>query len=90
VGRWGGEEFLVILPGSPSCDPRALADRLRHEVASSEHNHANASFHITVSIGVACGDQTSTLDEILKRADDALYKAKQTKNCVTIADGELA
>ena len=88
VGRWGGEEFLVILPGSPHCDPEALADRLRHEVASSEHKHANASFHITVSIGVACADQTSTLDEIIRRADAALYRAKKTKNVVKIANGE--
>jgi diguanylate cyclase (GGDEF)-like protein len=87
VGRWGGEEFLVILPGSPHCDPEALADRLRHEVASSEHKHANASFHITVSIGVACADQTSTLDEIIRQADAALYRAKKTKNAVNIANG---
>jgi len=88
VGRWGGEEFLVILPGSPSCDPQALADRLRHEVASFEHKHANASFHITVSIGVACADQTSTLDEIIRQADAALYRAKRTKNAVKVANGE--
>jgi diguanylate cyclase (GGDEF)-like protein len=87
VGRWGGEEFLVIVPGSPHCDPEALADRLRHEVASSEHKHANASFHITVSIGVACADQTSTLDEIIRQADAALYRAKKTKNAVNIANG---
>ena len=88
VGRWGGEEFLVILPGSPHCDPEALADRLRHEVARSEHKHANASFHITVSIGVACAYQTSTLDEIIRQADAALYRAKKTKNAVKIANGE--
>lgn len=88
VARWGGEEFLVILPGMPDCDPEALAERLRHEVAHAEHKHGNGSFHITVSIGVACADRTNTLDEILKKADDALYKAKRTKNVVRVANGE--
>jgi diguanylate cyclase (GGDEF)-like protein len=88
VARWGGEEFLVILPGMPDCDPEALAERLRHEVAHAEHKHGNTSFHITVSIGVACADRTNTLDEILKKADEALYRAKRTKNVVKVANGE--
>jgi diguanylate cyclase (GGDEF)-like protein len=86
VGRWGGEEFLVILPGSPYCDSEALADRLRHEIANSEHKHAHGAFHITVSIGVACAHPDSTLDEILKKADKALYSAKRVKNAVSVAD----
>jgi diguanylate cyclase (GGDEF)-like protein len=86
VGRWGGEEFLVILPGSPDCDPESLAERLRCEVAISEYQQAATSFHITVSIGVACANQTSTVDEILKKADEALYKAKRTKNAISMAN----
>jgi diguanylate cyclase (GGDEF)-like protein len=87
VGRWGGEEFLVILPGSPYCDPGALAERLRCEVATTEHRPAAIPFHITVSIGVACANRASTVDDVLKKADDALYKAKKTKNVVSVADG---
>jgi diguanylate cyclase (GGDEF)-like protein len=86
VGRWGGEEFLVILAGSPDCDPEPLAERLRCEVANSEYRQGVASFHITVSIGAACADQKSTVDEILMKADDALYKAKITKNAISMAD----
>lgn len=86
VGRWGGEEFLAILPGSPYCDPGSLAERLRCEVANLEYSQAAGSFHITVSIGVACANQTSTVDEILKKADDALYKAKITKNAVSVGE----
>lgn len=85
VGRWGGEEFLVILPGTPSCEPEALAERLLSEVAAAEYKQAGTSFRITISIGVACADQTSTLDEILKRADDALYTSKRTKNAVSLS-----
>jgi diguanylate cyclase (GGDEF)-like protein len=86
VGRWGGEEFLMISPGSPYCDGISLAERVRSEIAASEYSHARASFGITVSIGVACANQTSTVDEILKEADEALYRAKSTKNTVSGSD----
>lgn len=84
VGRWGGEEFLIIVPGP--CDAEALAERVRSEVASAEYHYGTASFHITVSIGIACANQRTTADEILKQADDALYSAKRTKNTATLAD----
>jgi diguanylate cyclase (GGDEF)-like protein len=84
VGRWGGEEFLMIVPGP--CDPEALAERVRSEIATAEYRYGTASFHITVSIGIACGNGTSLKDEILKKADDALYQAKKTKNAIRMAD----
>lgn len=86
VGRWGGEEFLVIVPGP--CDVEALAERIRSEIAVAEYSHGNGSFHITVSIGIACANQTSIGDEVLKQADDALYTAKATKNAIRIANEE--
>ena len=85
VGRWGGEEFLMIVPGSPYCDAEPLAERVRSEIAKSEFSNSGTSFGITVSIGVACANQTSSVDEILKKADDALYRAKLTKNTVGAA-----
>src|SRR5919108_1914975 len=57
VGRWGGEEFLMIVPGP--CDAEALAERVRSEIAAARYTHGTASFRITVSIGVACGNGTS-------------------------------
>jgi diguanylate cyclase (GGDEF)-like protein len=83
VGRWGGEEFLVIVSGP--CDGGVLAERIRCEIERSEYRQAGEAFHITVSIGVACANQTNTIDEILKRADDALYQAKNTKNAIRMA-----
>ncbi len=83
VGRWGGEEFLVILPDS--CDIDLLAERVRCEIANSKYSHGAASFGVTVSIGVTCANQTYTVDQILKRADDALYRAKKTKNAISVA-----
>ena len=87
VGRWGGEEFLIIVPGS--CDTEVLAERIRSEVAAAEFRHGAASFHITVSIGTACGNQTSLEHELLKNADDALYRAKLMKNAVRVGREDL-
>lgn len=83
VGRWGGEEFLFIVPGP--CDAKVLAERIRSEIARAEYNQENATFHITISIGIACAVSTSHADEILKKADDALYHAKVTKDTVRVA-----
>jgi len=83
VGRWGGEEFLIVVPGP--CDAGVLAERVRSTIAGEEYSNGIVSFHITVSIGVTCADHSSLADEILKEADDALYRAKLARNKVTVA-----
>lgn len=83
VGRWGGEEFLIIVPGT--CDAQALAERVRREIANAKFSHGTASFGITVSIGIACATQSDQIDQILKNADEALYQSKLTKNTVSMA-----
>jgi diguanylate cyclase (GGDEF)-like protein len=84
VGRWGGEEFLIIVPGS--CDAGVLAERVRCEIANSEYSHGATSFGITVSIGITCAKESDQIDQILKNADKALYRAKLTKNTVSAAN----
>ncbi len=86
VGRWGGEEFLIIVPGS--CDAEVLAERVRREIANEKFSHGAASFGITVSIGVACVTHSDQIDQILTNADKALYQSKRTKNTVSMAEGE--
>jgi diguanylate cyclase (GGDEF)-like protein len=83
VGRWGGEEFLIILPGP--CNTELLAERVRYEIANSEYSYGTASFRITISIGIACAKPDDQIDQILKNADKALYRAKLTKNTVSTA-----
>jgi diguanylate cyclase (GGDEF)-like protein len=83
AGRWGGEEFLIILPGP--CDAGLLAERVRSEIANAKYSQAAESFGITVSIGVAFAKQPDPIDQILKHADEALYRAKLTKNTVSVA-----
>lgn len=87
VGRWGGEEFLVILPGE--CDAAVLAERVRREIANSKFSRGSAWFHITVSIGATCAQGSDGIDQILKKADDALYQAKRTRNTVSVAEKRI-
>jgi diguanylate cyclase (GGDEF)-like protein len=83
VGRWGGEEFLIVVPGP--CDNQALAERVRYGIADAKFSSGAASFGITVSIGVVCATPSDQIDQILKKADDALYESKRTKNAVSMA-----
>ena len=70
LGRLGGEEFLLLLPDAGQAAARAVADKLRAEVAA-----APTPVPVTVSIGVATWALESP-EELLRRADDALYSAK--------------
>lgn len=89
VGRYGGEEFLVILPGSPVDQAAEVAERIRKAVESHEFLYEGKKVPLTISLGVAGATpaQQSATD-IYKEADRALYYSKHNgKNKVTkIAD----
>lgn len=74
VGRWGGEEFLVIVPEVEKAEAAALAARLRGAI---DANDFPSSVSVTASVGVASYKEGDSLDDIVKRADDALYRAKE-------------
>ncbi len=76
VGRYGGEEFLVIATGSTAQGDDGLYERLRQQVAALEVKTMTGNVAITVSIGTAPGTGKSTVDALLAAADAALYQAK--------------
>jgi two-component system, cell cycle response regulator len=88
VGRFGGEEFLVILnKRHPSCAV-ARAENIRLSVAKKPFPTRTKPLPVTVSVGVALSTDFEALsaDEILGKADTALYEAKGSgRNCVRIA-----
>ncbi|MCX6560184.1 MAG: GGDEF domain-containing protein [Candidatus Aminicenantes bacterium] len=86
-GRYGGEEFLVIAPGSVGHNGESLYERLRAGVAAAEIPTHAGPLSLTVSIGVAPGTGFSTVDALLAAADAALYQAKaEGRNRVVYAD----
>jgi diguanylate cyclase (GGDEF)-like protein len=77
VGRFGGEEFTVLLPRTDDADAYAIAERLRASAGRMSVPAAHARIRVTVSIGVAVlGQHGHDLFELLAAADVALYKAK--------------
>ncbi|WP_425146950.1 diguanylate cyclase [Deinococcus sp.] len=72
VGRWGGEEFVVILPGITKTDALMIAEQLRRALASSEL----AGIPVTASFGVSAYRIGDTLADLFERADQRLYEAK--------------
>lgn len=76
VGRYGGEEFLLVLPGSGKEDAGVVLERLREIVASLDWNAISSELRVTMSAGVAEFRVDDAPADVLSRADVALYQAK--------------
>jgi len=86
--RLGGEEFAVMLIEATENESLLMAERLRKAVSKLETKSGGTTFGMTTSIGLAAADVgNETLEDALRRADEALYRAKETgRNRVEIAD----
>jgi diguanylate cyclase (GGDEF)-like protein/PAS domain S-box-containing protein len=73
LGRWGGEEFMIVTPGTTSPDAVILAEKLRQSLEKMEVDSLNT---ITASFGVTEYQSEDSLDTMIKRVDNYLYKAK--------------
>jgi len=81
IGRYGGEEFIVLLPMTTAQQAFALAERIRNEVAQVVVETEKGSVSVTISIGVVAMDETSpaeSVESLFRRADEAMYGAKQS------------
>jgi diguanylate cyclase (GGDEF)-like protein len=86
VARWGGEEFLIVLPNQETSKAIEIAERLRHSIQSVTIA-TDASRKITASCGVATRTPLEDFDALVSRADVALYEAKNAgRNCVKQAE----
>ncbi|MBN2887552.1 MAG: GGDEF domain-containing protein, partial [Chromatiaceae bacterium] len=74
VGRWGGEEFMLILPETSLDAALTLAERLRLLV--SQHSFPGGAASVTISVGVSAYRADDTQESLTERADQALYRAK--------------
>jgi diguanylate cyclase (GGDEF)-like protein len=79
IGRYGGDEFVVLLPGSNRFHGEQVAERIREKIASQCIATSKGDLSITLSLGIADMSQTdtSTLETVLALADQALYTAKR-------------
>lgn len=88
VGRWGGEEFLLLLPETNANGARITAEKIRETIANHPFNYEGLSLSIQITFGICTyGDTCSgDIDDCIRVVDDALYKGKASgKNCVVSA-----
>jgi diguanylate cyclase (GGDEF)-like protein len=76
VGRYGGEEFLIVAPDCGPAEIWELAERIRNCVANCSIVVAGTNMHVTLSLGVATGTSAANAEKLLNAADTALYQAK--------------
>jgi two-component system cell cycle response regulator len=75
-GRWGGEEFLVVLPGTGATEAAAVGERVRRAIAAAPVPLEGEPLPVTASVGVASGVQDGW-EGLVRRADTGLYAAKE-------------
>jgi diguanylate cyclase len=88
ASRFGGEEYLILLPNTPLRGAKTLAETIRHKIEKAHIRRSNTQEsigQITVSIGVANLQSHESLDSLIERTDAALYLSKQNgRNRVTV------
>ncbi|UPM56183.1 sensor domain-containing diguanylate cyclase [Gottfriedia acidiceleris] len=83
LGRWGGEEFLIVLPNTPFNQSKEIAERLRCAIEEHVFHFESINIHVTMTFGLARFNSKKGVVESINRADKAMYVGKQNgKNCV--------
>ena len=87
VFRYGGEEFLIILPETDEAGVLRLAKRIRRRVEKLDTVVEGQTINITVSLGITTLKDSDDDKSLITRADEVLYQAKREgRNCIRIAD----
>ncbi len=85
VGRWGGEEFVVVVPDVDADKLHMIAERCRNFVAETVLSAGDERYGVTVSIGATLMAENDSVESVIKRADELLYQSKAAgKNRTTV------
>ncbi len=88
ASRFGGEEFSIILRNVDAALGHSIAERIRKTIASGPIEHRGKSIPVTISIGIATldGENFDTIEDLIHRADEHLYAAKEKGRNQTISN----
>lgn len=87
VSRWGGEEFLILLPETEIEDACILAEKMRKLIEAEVIVYNGTPLSITLTFGITVNEDYEMIDATIKKADDALYEGKsQGRNCVVSSE----
>ncbi len=78
VGRWGGDEFLFLLPETDIEGAKSLSESLRDKIASTVFQYNDKKFQLSMTFGFAVFRAEETIETCLKKADNALYQGKKS------------
>ena len=88
--RWGGEEFLAVMPAADQQSVAATAERVRMLVENSWLDFGDQTVRVTASLGATLSQPGETISDVIDRADHLMYRSKHAgRNRVTTDDGEL-
>ena len=77
IGRYGGEEFLLVLPAADAEQAQEVLDRIRRDFSLIKHPFNETWFNVTLSCGLTQLQTPSSAEALIKQADEALYAAKR-------------
>jgi diguanylate cyclase (GGDEF)-like protein len=87
LSRWGGEEFVILLPGTTLEQAKIVATNLKNVI--SKYKFDSLNYSVTCSFGVAVCNDSDNKERLFKRVDTVLYKAKNSGKNIVIAEDEI-
>lgn len=84
AARWGGEEFLFIIPNADASCGAELSEKIREDIYKKNFKSDNGNFRVTMTIGICRGNPGDDIEKIISIADQRLYEGKQTGKNKTV------
>ncbi len=85
IGRWGGEEFMILLPRTELKEAKLICERIRKKIEAKPFQNDKITVNNSMTFGVSIYDNVMNIDNCINQADEALYEGKKRgKNCVVI------